>query len=270
MKNLLSNNLLLWLVIFLSYKANAQTMHIGEVMVINNPILKENVKPEAFKTYFTKEVMPNWNKYASGNEVYLFSADRGDRKGSFMLVCTSGQEADRKKLPNGSPFADSILSGNDANSVRLGKYVTNSSVYTEYHLIGAKQLVPLPVAGLLGMHNIKVKRDSLASFEKFVTEKLNPTVGHLLPDLQLLYFKGVAGEKAGTYLLIFVLKSPASRDKYWPAGAPETDTLKKAFMPYKALAKQLGSYLEENSYLKPESGGAAAYFESLVWTDYIE
>jgi hypothetical protein len=251
-------------------KVHSQAMNIGEVLVVNNVVLKADAKPESFQAYFNKEVMPSWNKYKPGNSVFLFKADRGDRKGSYMLVCTSKQVADREKLPAGSPFTDKILSGSTANSVRLTNYLSNTDAYTEYRLIGPQQFSPMPVARLLGMHYIKVKKDSQAGFEKFVIEKLNPSVGHLLPDLQLLYFKAIAGEHAGTYLTIFVLKSPGARDKYWPAGAPETDALKKAFLPYKSLAKELGSYLVADSYLKPESGGAAAYFESLEWTDYID
>lgn len=249
---------------------HSQTMHIGEVLMVNHVVLKDGIKPEDFRSYFYKEVIPSWSKHSSGNGIYLFNADRGDRKGSFLLVCTSKQITDRQKLPPGSPFNDNTLSGNDPNSVKLTNYITNSNDYTEYRLIGPRQFNPLPVAGLLGMHFIKIKRDSAAAFEKFVRDKLNPSVGHLLPDLQLLYFKAVAGDNAGSYLLIFVLTSSASRDKYWPAGAPETEALKQAFLPYKSLAKDLGSYLVEDSYLKPESGGAAAYFESLEWTDYVK
>jgi hypothetical protein len=245
-------------------------MHIGEVLMVNHVVLKEGVKPEAFRSYFYKEITPTWNKPSSGNGVYLYNADRGDRKGSFLLVCTSKQITDRQKLPVGSPFNDKTFSGNGANSDKFSNYVSNGEDYTEYRLIGPRQFNPLPVAGLLGMHFIKVKKDSAAAFEKFVKDKLNPSVGHLLPDLQLLYFKGVGGEKTGSYLLIFVLTSSSSRDKYWPAGAPETEALKQAFMPYKSLAKELGSYFVEDSYLKPESGGAAAYFESLEWTDYVK
>ena len=35
------------------------------------------------------------------------------------------------------------------------------------------------------------------------------------------------------------------------------------------LAKELGAYLVPGSYLEPESGGAAAYWESKEWTDYV-
>jgi len=246
-----------------------QRMQMGEVLVVNNVKLKKDVRPDSLKSYYYKEIAPDWNKPSSGNGMFLFKADRGDRKGSYLLVCTSRKTADRQKLPSGSPFTDQVLSGGADQPIKLSNFITNSEAYTEYRLIGARQFNTLPIAGVLGMHYIKVKKDSLKSFEQFVREKLNPTVGHLLPDLQLLYFKATAGEKAGSYLLIFALKSPAARASYWPEGAPEKEALKQAFLPLKETAKELGSYLVENSYLKPESGGAAAYFESLEWTDYV-
>jgi len=36
------------------------------------------------------------------------------------------------------------------------------------------------------------------------------------------------------------------------------------------LGKELGNYLVEGSYLEPSSGGAAAFFESKEWTDFID
>lgn len=270
MKNTFMIGLPLFAMMGLAGAVRSQSMKIGETVIVNNVVLKKGVKPESFKNYFNGEIVPSLNKKGNGNTMFLFEADRGKRKGEFLLVCTSKQIADRAKLPPGSPFTDKVLTANNATSTKLSEFITNPDAYTEYHLIGADQFNPPPAAGILGIHYIKVKQDSFAAFEKFVIEKLNPAVGHLLPDLQLLYFKAIAGERQGTYLTIFVLKSTSARDKYWPAGAPETATLKQAFSPLKGLAKELGSYLVEDSYLKPESGGAAAYFESLEWTDYVE
>jgi len=248
---------------------HAQHMQIGEVLVVNHVKLKKDVKPDSLESYFYREIAPDWNKPDAVNKLYLYKGDRGNQKGSWMLVCASNKLADRQKLPTGSPFTDGILSGVAGQPIKLSNILANSNEYTEYRLIGARHFSRLPIAGVLGMHYIKVKKDSALAFERFVREKLNPSVGQLLPDLHLLYFKATAGDKAGSYLLIFVLKSRAARDNYWPEGAPEKEALKQAFLPQKDLAKQLGTYLVENSYLKPESGGAAAYFESLEWTDYV-
>jgi len=103
-----------------------------------------------------------------------------------------------------------------------------------------------------------------------VVDKLHPAVSQLFPDMQLLYYKAVAGENKGSYITIFTIDSPAGRDKYWPGGSAETEILKKTFKPLEGLAKELGSYLVEGSYLEPSSGGAAAYWESKVWTDFVD
>jgi hypothetical protein len=98
-----------------------------------------------------------------------------------------------------------------------------------------------------------------AAFEKFVTEKLNPAVGNLRPDLRLLYYKGPAG-----YVTVFGL-TRASRDKYWPNGS-DSDDLKAAFTPQiKALAKELETYLVPDSY---GVGMTAEGFEAKDWADW--
>ncbi len=252
MNNKLMIGLPLMAILGLAGTVRSQSMKIGEWLILRHAALKKDVTQQSFQQYFKNELAPSWNK--KGTSIFLFEADRGDRKGELLLVFPTNQEGEREKLP----------------TTGLSAFLTNPDAYTEYRLIGAEKFIPQPTAGILGIHYIKVKKDSIASFEKFVIEKLNPAVGHLLPDLQLLYFKAIAGDKAGTYLTIFVLRSTAARDKYWPAGAPETEALKEAFRPLKGLAKELGSYLVEDSYLKPESGGAAAYFESLEWTDFVE
>jgi hypothetical protein len=172
-------------------------------------------------------------------------------------------------LPEGSPFDESLNSTTNTESKNLADFLKNPRAYTEYQLIGAENFKSLPVAGILGIHYIKVKPERSADFEKFVVDKLHPAVGKLFPDMQLLYYKAVAGDNKGDYITIFTIESVAARDKYWPAGAPETEVLKKGFLPLKGLAVQLGDYLVEGSYLKPESGGAAAYFESIKWTDFV-
>jgi hypothetical protein len=237
---------------------HAQGMKIGEVIIVSTSTLKEDVKAETFQAHITEEIVPSWNKGKPGVSMHLFRADRGNRKGEFLLVCGATKLSDRNTLSPGSPFT----------STRLPDFLSNPDSYTEYHLIGAEKFKSLHTVGILGIHYIKVKQDRSNEFEKFVIEKLHPAVGQLLPDMQLLYYKAVVGENAGTYITIFAIESVAARDKYWPSGAPETELLKQAFRPLNGLAAELGSYLVEGSYLEPK-GGAAAYFESREWTDFI-
>jgi hypothetical protein len=233
-------------------------MKLGEVIIVSTSTLKKDVKAETFQSNVTKVIAPSWNKGKSGVSMHLFRADRGNRKGEFLLVCGATKLSDRNTLSPGSPFTNNLLSD----------FLSNPDSYTEYHLIGAEKFKSLNTVGILGIHYIKVKQDRSTDFEKFVIEKLHPAVGQLLPDMQLLYYKAVAGENAGSYITIFAIESVAARDKYWPSGAPETELLKQAFRPLNGLAAELGAYLVEGSYLEPK-GGAAAYFESHEWTDFI-
>ena len=64
-----------------------QGMQVGNILVINQPILKSNVDPGAFQTFATKEILPALEKQSQGPTYHLFKADRGKQKGSFLLVC---------------------------------------------------------------------------------------------------------------------------------------------------------------------------------------
>ena len=236
---------------------HAQEMKMGEVIIVSTSTLKKDVRAETFQAQVTGEIAPSWNKGKSGESIHLFRADRGNRKGEFLPVYVATKLSDRN-TPPGSPFTNT----------RLADFLSNPDSYTEYHLIGAEKFKSLRTVGILGIHYIKVKPGRSDEFEKFVIEKLHPAVSQLLPDMQLLYYKAVAGENAGTYITIFAIESVAARDKYWPSGAPETELLKQAFRPLNELAAELGSYLVEGSYLEPKAG-AAAYFESHEWTDFI-
>ena len=244
-----------------SAMVHAQGMKMGEVIIVSNPTLTNDVKPETFRDWVNQEIVPSWDKKYPGTSMHLFQADRGKGKGEFLLVTGTATQADREKLPQGNPFTQNVIIPDD--------FFNEPGSYTDYRLIGAENFKSLPGAGILGIHYIKVKPGRSAEFEKFVIEKLHPAVGQLFPDMQLLYYKAVTGDNKGEYITIFTIESVAARDKYWPSGAPETEVLKKGFAPLKKLALELGDYLVEGSYLKPESGGAAAYFESTKWTDFV-
>lgn len=237
---------------------NAQPvgMEVGQVLIVSTPVVKSS-NNEAFKALIT-EVSTTWAKGQPGVSIAHFVADRGTHDKGHLLVCSIRSMAERTSFPTGSPF----------NGPKSAAVMTDPSSYTEYQLIGADQVTKMPVAGILGMHYIKVKPSRNADFEKFVVEKLHPAVSQLFPDMQMLYYKATAGENTGTYLTLWTIKSTAARDKYWPAGKPETELLKSGYGPITQLGKELEPYLVEGSYLLP-GGGVAAIFESKDWTDYV-
>ena len=174
----------------------------------------------------------------AGEGEYLFTADRGSRKGQHVVVSSSP--------------AKSQVAG---------------TASTIYNLLSPKTAGTLPQLDVLGMHYIKVRPERREAFERFVAEKLHPTVGNLRPDLRVLYYRAAKGADAGSYLALFAL-TKASRDKYWPGGS-DSDELRAAFSPaVKALTTELATYLVEGSYAADPKLAAAVY-ESREWTDYV-
>jgi len=255
------------LVFFVAAVADAvgQGMKLGEVLIVSTSPLKENVKPDAFKAFINESVASKVTKTNPAVSLHVFQADRGNRKGELLLAFGAEKVKDREAFAVGSPFRDEVISG---AKNKPSEYLANTHKYTEYRLIGADKFKTRPTVDILGIHYIKVKKEKAADFEKFVVEKLHPAVGNVLPDMHLMYYKAEAGDHVGTYITVYAITSVEARHKYWPAGAPETQPLKEAFKPHQSLAKELSAYLVEGTYLEP-AGGAAAYYESKEWTDFI-
>jgi hypothetical protein len=167
---------------------------------------------------------------------YLFSADRGSRKGERVFVSPAAKDTSR----------------GDREVV--------------YRLVSPQSAGMLPDVDVLGMHYVKVRPERSEAFERFIAEKVHPAVANLRPDLRILYYKSARGPD-GNYVALFAL-TKASRDKYWPKGS-DSDELRAAFTPaVKALTKELSSYLVEGSYAADPKLAAAVY-ESREWTDYV-
>lgn len=267
-----SNTIILGLFSFMvSYDtANAQVIQLGEVVIVITSPLKQNTDSESFKSFMLDELLPAWNKSSSETKMYLLQGDRGDQKGMLLTVCVAASNADRKQLRPGSPFDDkTVLSVAGTLSGQPSSFLSKASTFTEYQLIGADQFKSLPAVSLLGIHYVKVKPDRTKDFERLVIEKLHPSVGDLVSDMNLLYYKAVEGDNKGSYITIYAIESVAARERFWPTGGEEQNIVKELFGPHKSLALELGSYLIDDSYLGPESGGGAAYFESLEWTDFV-
>ncbi len=229
----------------LSGTAYAQRMRLAEVLVVNVPDLKPDADMKAFERYVLTQVAPAWKKSAPGMELHLVRADRGSRKGQYMLL--------RTKVGDFRP--------------ELQPFVSGGGQYHEYHLVSPEKAGQLPEVEILGIHYTKVRPERRAAFEAFVADKLHPAVANLRPDIRVLYYKSVRGPDEGNYLAVFAL-TVASRDKYWPRGA-DSDELRAAFSPaIRELAKELRTYLVEGSYADDPKLAAAVY-ESREWTDFV-
>ncbi len=169
----------------------------------------------------------------------VFQADRGVRKGQYLVVTTPAAKA-----------------GSTGDGGRA----------SEYRLLSPETAGTLPDVDVLGIHYIKVRPDRAIAFEQFVGRTLHPAVANLRPDLRLLYYKAVSGPDAGNYIALFAL-TRESRDKYWPGGS-DSDDLRAAFGPVQPMTKELNTYLVEGSALT-DPRFAAAVFESRTWTDFV-
>jgi len=235
----------------------AQSIQMSDVIMLCNSSLKENSDPQAFQSYMLEELIPAWNQASNGSNMYLLKSDRGDKNGEYLTACVVNENS------VGS------LSGQNVFATMETDFLSDPGLYTEYQLIGAENFEQLPKVDLLGIHYLKIKPELAEEFEQLVVEKLHPTVGDLVYDMNLLYYKATAGQHVGSYITIYAIESVEARERFWPTGGQEQDIVKELFRPYRQLALDLSDYLVEGSYLGPESGGGAAYFESLEWTDYV-
>jgi len=253
-----------------SQKLNAQSLPLGKTIILNASAFKKNVDANTLKNFIAGEVSRSWSSVYPGTELYILQADRGVGKDDNLLVCTDNDEKDQNpSFPTGSPFSNKVFYSLGSLSLEPSSFLTDPEKFVKYQLIGSESIQSLPEVEILGIHYIQVKEDKSDEFDRFIMEKLNPKVSNLLPDMGLFYYKAIEGEHVGSYLTIFAIRSIESRERFWPTGGNETEIVKKAFLPLNDLARELGDYLVEGSYLLPESGGAAAYFESLKWTDFV-
>ena len=258
------------LLLGLSAAARAQNMRLGEVLIFNVPDLKRDADVKAFEAHVLGEVIPAWKASATGMELHLVQKDRGNRPGKYLFAYTGGMAAyGRIQAPGasaGSPFTADLLEKAGVVGPGLARFINSGGEYIEYRLVAPEKVGVLPEVDVLGIHYIKVRPDRREAFDRFIAEKLHPSVGNLRPDLRLLYYRPVRGTDVGNYLTLIAL-TQASRDKYWPGGKDSED-LKTAFKTVDGLAEELKAYLVEGSYTTGNL--AAAVYESREWADWVQ
>jgi len=157
--------------------AEAQTMKMGEVLIISTPT--PGADTEAFESFVTGEATPAWKAAAPGFSLHLLRADRGDRDGEYLTLWIAGTRADRDAtLPDddSSPFSKNVLEKVGDTST----YLSTGSC-TDYELVGADQLGELPSFDILGIHSYQVKSGREAAFEQFVGDTLHPALADSIP-----------------------------------------------------------------------------------------
>lgn len=221
------------------FGASAEAQTIKLTPQIGLGTLEQATPDPAFETKTLAQI-DGMKASATGSELFLLRKDRGPHAGRYAALITAPAGSGRNIMPFARQFPS----------------------VAQYQLIGADKLGPLPTVDVLGVHYIKVQPAKAADFEKFVTDKLNPAVGNLRPDLRFLYYKG---PQPGQFISIIAI-TKASRDKYWPNGSDSED-LKTAFTPaVRALATEL------EPFLVPGTWGvnmAAQVYEAKEWADWV-
>lgn len=267
-----------WYCLLAMAQANifAEPVQLGEFLIVSEASLKSDVSIEGFEAFASNVVRPAWKLALPGTEFVLARADRGSKEGQYALIWTLAGDVDRRVLISDQQrdtmeFSPETLGMVGPFSEFSSRYLGDRHSFTEYRLIGEGAIPSLPNVEVFGIHYIQVRQDRRKAFERFVVETVHPTfAGDVqVPGMPLLYFKAIRGVNEGSYIALFALESVEIREKYWPTGAPETQALKDAFLPTQQIARELGTFLVPDTYLKEDSGYAAAYYESLEWTDFV-
>jgi hypothetical protein len=256
--------------------AHAQKFRLGDVLVVHTPVLKQGADARAFEAHVADDVIPAWGVLGDQAEVHFFRADRASSTslspvGSYWLLWSIDAEGQRTPMLRGSDasgFSAAVLDKVGKNAMPSMSFLGDEGGYTDYILVGAENIKARREVSLLGAHFIHVKEDRREEFDEFVRGTLHPALVGKMHGMDLLYYKGIRGANKGQYLTLFAIESVQAREHYWPTDASETDALMEAFKPLKPIALKLETYLVPGSYLKSDSGAAAAIFESLNWTDF--
>jgi hypothetical protein len=244
-------------------------MKLTSLLVVDTPA--KSGGDAAYRNFVAGEAAAAWRNRVPGVELHLFHADRGERKGSALVVWALDSPERRTAYPaddRRAPFSQAVVEKVGRLSRPHTDYVNESGTFTDYVLIGGERIRELPSVEILGVHYIKVKPGRRDQFEAFVRDKLHPALVGTIPGMSLLYYKGVRGRDAGTYITVFAIESVQRREQFWPTDASEAEAVKEAFRPMKSLARELSGYLVPGSYLD-SSTAAAAYFERREWTDFV-
>jgi hypothetical protein len=226
--------------------AVAQRVTLGDPLVLHVLDLAPDADVAAFEQHVSGLLA---SPKSSGERVTLLRADRGNRKGQYVLAGATTRRSREvvKQLQAGS-----------------ASYVKGPGTEVEYRLVGHATAGAPPDVDVLGIHYMKVRPDRRDAFDRYVAETLHPAVANLRPDLRLLYYKSATDP--GSYITVFAL-TRESRDKYWPKGS-DSDEVRAAFGPVRHLTTELSGYLVEGSYLADQKA-AAPVFESREWTDFV-
>jgi hypothetical protein len=100
----------------------------------------------------------------------------------------------------------------------------------------------LQKGNLIGTHVITMTLNPGITVEKFMdflNTKMMPEVQKALPDWKCYVVKGIRGENADNYGLIYVVKSQQDRNKYYNPDGSDSELMKQANDKLKSVLDEL-------------------------------
>lgn len=188
-----------------------------------------------------------WDHHVEGADALLFKADRGDRRGEYLLIENfESMEARARYFPQEEgpfPAWDEVMEiwTQEYGSRFEGLDMENEDWAGDYVLLGEAAWEVPPAIELLGIHHFPVKEGMNEAFERFVVDEWMPNAR--VGEGWVLVFKADRGRDRGGYVLVYVPDSVEIRDRYWPGGQDSEEAI-RAFAPVAGLWDRMMGFFD--------------------------
>ena len=240
-------NILITFIIGAVIGLNAVAQDLPEVIALREIEIHEETNEVVFKNYYTKwcDVLKENSKGMSG---WLMKGDRGKRLGKYIFAYGFDYKDTRDYYFPTEPPADykQFYALPQEALSKLPAGVEGTNTYTDFIVLGYKDIVRPMMGELLGIHYLDVKPRKSADLEKFVVEKFNPSVYNVIPGLNIYFLKGDRGEMEGKYIMMYVFDSYERRNAYVPEPGKPTEEFKEYIEPVLEYFDKLQEFLNED------------------------
>ena len=223
---------------------------LPEVIALREIEIHEETNEVIFKNYYTKwcDVLEENTKGMSG---WLMKGERGERVNKYVFAYGFDYKAARDYYFPTEPPADykQFYALPQEALTNLPSGVEGTNTYTDFVVLGYKDIVRPMMGEVIGIHYLEVKKRKGEDLEKFVVEEFNPVVFNKIPGLNFYVMKGDRGDMEGHYILVYVFDTIERRNNYIPEEGTPTEEFKKAYEPFIEVWDKFWSFINgEASY----------------------
>ena len=223
---------------------------LPEVMALREIEIQEETNEVIFKNYYRKwcDILEENTKGMSG---WLMKGDRGDRVNKYVFVYGFDYKAARDYYFPTEPPADykQFYALPQEALSKLPAGVEGTNTYTDFVVLGYKDIVRPMMGEVIGIHYLDVKTRKGDDLEEFVTKEFNSSMDNKIPGLNLYVMKGDRGDMKDHYVLVYVFDTVERRNSYIPKGEGSSEEFKNAIAPTMDVYDKLQSFLsKEISY----------------------